>query len=53
MAYDMIFQDIPRRVWLVPRLHGGTFASVHVSDGMSGAVNAVSMLEDESMPGSK
>ena len=27
----------PRRVWLVPRVHGGTFACVHVSDGMSGA----------------
>lgn len=37
------------RVWLVPRVHGGTFACVHVSDGMSGAVNSVSMLEDESM----
>ena len=37
------------RVWLVPRVHGGTFACVHVSDGLSGAVNSVSMLEDESM----
>ena len=27
-----------RRVWLVPRVHGGTFACVHVSDGLSGAV---------------
>ena len=27
----------PRRVWLVPRVHGGSFACVHVSDGMSGA----------------
>ncbi|CAK9111108.1 unnamed protein product [Durusdinium trenchii] len=37
------------RIWLIPRLHGGIFASVHVSDGLSGAVNSVSMLEDESM----
>ncbi|CAJ1397957.1 unnamed protein product [Effrenium voratum] len=36
------------RVWLTPR-HGGCFMCTHVADGGSGAVNSVSMQEDETL----
>ena len=38
MFYVVRLSSQLRRVWLVPRVHGGTFACVHVSDGLSGAV---------------
>jgi len=37
------------RIWLIPRLHGGTYLSANISDGGSGAINSVQMVDDESM----
>ncbi|CAE7195360.1 CFAP44 [Symbiodinium natans] len=37
------------RIWLIPRIAGGCFLCANISDGSSGAVNSVQMMDDESM----